>query len=350
VTNEEQKHMLQLTASTQCDQTWITNSGSIVPLGAIADHIRIDDSKPIFYPGTYDYAGQGEKTWGMAPPYGDQFFFIHMAYFYVKSTSSTKVLLDEINGVKLIDRLEMAYKVPPTRQNGVLVYTTHNFRGIDFGFRDVIYMTGDLCFPSLLKYKASLQLSELFELINRKDKAETYLINAKRLKAEIPWAFSDNRGMLLSSTGKSKQADVWSTALAVYFGVLEGGNMIKACKFLNQAYKNGTLASRGNIRHIITSDDFSESTAWESSLAAKNKYQNGGYWGTPVGWVCYAIARVDIPAAKQLAKEYIDDLRTGDYRKGPEFGAPWECYNDTDSQNAVYLASVTCPYIVFKEK
>lgn len=64
VLKEEQKHMLQLTASTQCDQTWITNSGSMVPVGAIADHIRIDDSKPIYYPGTYDYQTQGGKKWG----------------------------------------------------------------------------------------------------------------------------------------------------------------------------------------------------------------------------------------------------------------------------------------------
>ena len=53
VTKDEQKHMLQLTASTQCDQTWITKAGSMIPMGAVADHIRIDDGKPIFYPGTY---------------------------------------------------------------------------------------------------------------------------------------------------------------------------------------------------------------------------------------------------------------------------------------------------------
>ena len=99
VTREEQKHMLQLTAATQCDQTWITSSGSMVPIGAIADHVRIDDSKPIYYPGTYDYNSQGGKTWGMFPPYGDQYFFIHMAYFYVKTTSSRRYLLNQINGI-----------------------------------------------------------------------------------------------------------------------------------------------------------------------------------------------------------------------------------------------------------
>jgi hypothetical protein len=156
--------------------------------------------------------------------------------------------------------------------------------------------------------------------------------------------------MLLASTGKSHQADVWSTALAVWLGVLEGDQLTKTCRFLAQAYKNGTLSNRGNIRHILTCDDFNDSTAWEKSLARKNDYQNGAYWGTSVGWICYAIAKVDIPAAKQLAKEYIDDLRAGDFRKGAEFGAPWECYNSAAPPNAVYLATVACPYIVFKSK
>lgn len=348
VTKEEQKKLLLLTASTQCDQTWISKAGSMVPVGSIADHIRIDDSKAIFFPGTYDYARQGGKTWGMVPPYCDQYYFIHMAWYYVTGTSNPQFLLRAINGIKLIDRLEMAYKVVPTRQGGVMVYTTDDFRGIDFGFRDVITITGDLCFPSLLKYRASLEIAQLFELIKGKDKATAYKKIAAQLKKEIAPLFSDQRGMLLASTGKGKQADVWSTAIAIDFNVLEGKQQIKTCQFLCDAYLNGTLASRGNIRHILTSDDFSKQTPWEHSLASKNNYQNGAYWGTPVGWICNAIAKVNIAAAKQLASEYIADLRTGDYRKGTEFGAPWECYNADGPQNAVYLATVSCPLIAFK--
>jgi hypothetical protein len=349
VSKEEQKHMLQLTASAQCDQTWISKAGSIIPLGAIADHIRIDDSKPIYFPGTYDYLNQGGEKWGMVPPYSDQYFFIHMAYHYVKTVSDSQILFQEINGIKLIDRLEMAFEVPPVQQGGVLVYTTENFRGVDFGFRDVIYMTGDLCMPSLFKYRASLEMAELFEMIHNTEKTKKYAAIATRLKDQIPAVFSDDRGMLLASTGKSNQPDVWSTALAVCFGVLDGSQMQKTCRFLSDAYKNGTLAKRGNIRHILTCDDFNKTTAWEVSLAEKNTYQNGAYWGTPVGWVCYAIAKEDISAARKLAKEYIDDLRAGDYRKGTEFGAPWECYNAASAQNAVYLTTVACPYILFKD-
>jgi hypothetical protein len=348
VSIEEQKQMLLLTAATQCDQTWISASGSMIPFGAIPDHIRIDDSKPIFFPGTYNYSSQGGKTWGMTPPYCDQYYFIHMAYQFVVGSKAPHFLLKEINGIRLIDRLEMAYKVPPTKLEGVLVNTTDDFRGIDFGFRDVINITGELCFPSLLKFKASLELSELFNLLHRNDKSKFYQNIAVKLKQQIPGVFADSRGMLLASTGKGKQADVWSTSLAVFLGVMEGDQQKKTCQFIRDAYMKGSLAKNGNIRHILTTDDYSNSTAWEFSLAPKNSYQNGAYWGTPTGWICYAIAKVDIAAAKKLAKEYIDDLRSGDYRKGAEFGAPWECYNSDKPQNAVYLATVSCPFIVFK--
>ncbi|MBZ5859365.1 glucosidase family protein [Flavihumibacter profundi] len=345
----EQKHMLRLAAVTQCDQTWVTRNGSMVPLGAIADHIRIDDSQPIYFPGTYDYAEQGNKQYGMTPPYDDQFFFIHMAYFYVKTSADSKILLQDINGMRLIDRLETAFKVPPSRQDNHIVYATQEFRGVDFGFRDAIAITGDLCFSSILKFRAAKELAVLFEMMQNKGKAAMYREIAAKIKKAIPGLFSDQRGMLLASTGKSRQPDVWATALAVYLNVLEGDVQKKTCRFLADAYKNGTLSYHGNIRHILTSDDYNNSTAWELTSVDKNTYQNGAYWGTPTGWVCFAIAKADFPSAQKLAKEYIDDLQKNDYRKGKNYGAPYECFYPNDySQNPVYLTTVSCPYAVFK--
>ncbi len=346
---KEQKHMLKLTASRQCDQTWISDGGSMIPIGAIPDHIRIDDSKPIYFPGTYDYKGQGNKKWGMMPPYCDQYFFVDMAYFYTKNSSSTQLLTEKINGITLIDRLELAYRTPPTKQDGVLVYVTDDFRGVDYGFRDAISITGELCLTSILKYRASLELAELFDLLKNSDKAAIYRKNAKRLKEEIPQHFSDSRGMLVASTMKSKQVDVWSTAMATYYGILEGEQILNASRTLTAAYKKGILAKAGNIRHIFVGEDFSEKSAWEKSLVQKGDYQNGGYWGTPTGWVCYTMAKTDPAAAKQLAKEYIDNLRAGDFRKGGTFGEPWECYNNEAPQNSIYMTTVTSPYIVFNK-
>jgi hypothetical protein len=349
VTAEEQKHMLLLTASAQCDQTWITTGGSMVPYGSVADHIRIDDGLPVYFPGTISYTDQGNKTFGMVPPYDDQYFFIHMAYYYVMTTSDTGILNQKIHNVKLTDRLETAFRVPPSRPDNHIVYTTDDFRGVDFGFRDVIGITGDLCMTSILKYRSANELSELISMAGNKDLAAEYYGIATKIKDAIPELFLDPRGMLRASTDKSHQADVWSTALAIWLNVLEGDNLEKACRFLAEAYKKGYLSCNGNIRHVLTIDDFNDTTAWEISLAKKDTYQNGAFWGTPTGWICYAISKADFGLAQKLAGEYIADLRNNDFRKGGDSGAPYECFHPSGlSQNPVYMTTVTCPFIVFR--
>lgn len=349
VSKKEQQHMLLLTAATQCDQSWITKGGSLIPFGAIADHIRIDNNKPIYFPGTYSYEEQGTREWGTLPPYCDQFFFVHMAYYYVKSTGDRKILLKEINGTRLIDRLKAAFHMPPANKDNHIVYTTEAIRGVDFGFRDAITITGSLSFTSILKYRAANELAELLQLLRNKE-ADTYREIASTIKKTIPRLFMDKRGMLLASTGKSNQPDVWATALAVYLGLLEGEELSKTCRFFSDAYTAGTLSYKGNIRHILTTDDFSENTAWEISLASKNTYQNGAYWGTPTGWVCYAIHKADKQLAAKLADEFIADLRENDYRKGGELSAPYECFNPSGyRQNPLYLTTVACPLVALRK-
>jgi hypothetical protein len=349
ITQAEQKHMLLLTASAQCDQSWITKGGSIVPFGSIPDHIRVDNRLPIYFPGTYDYEEQGTKEFGMMPPYDDQFYFIMMACYYIKHTGDTRLLFQKIKGIRLIDRLEIAFKVPPSDLNNGIVYTNESFRGVDFGFRDAEAITGSLCFTSMLKYQAADELTELFTLLKDKNKAKKYRQIAGEIKKALPEIFMADNGMLLASTGESGQPDVWATAFAVYQYLLEGKDLLNACRRLADAYKKDILSYKGNIRHILKTDDYSDKTAWQSSIVPKNQYQNGAYWGTPVGWVAYAIAKVDPGSAKKLVKEYIDELRQNDFRKGSSFGAPFECFYPPDyTRGPVYLTSVSCPYIVFK--
>ncbi len=350
VSAKDQRHMLHLTASTQCDQTWITKGGSIVPLGSIADHVRLSDSLPVYFPGTYSYEEQGNGSFGMLPPICDQFFFIQMAWYYVKSTGDVKILSKLINGKKLIDRLEIAFATPSAHLENEVVYTVDAYRAVDFGFRDAVTITGDLCFASLLKLRAARQLVDLFSKSGNKERSEHYKRVGEKLKVAIPQIFLDNRGMLLASTGKSKQADVWATALAVHLGVLEGENVKRTSSFLADAYKKGILAYKGNIRHVLEGDDFNGKTAWEMSMARKNEYQNGAYWGTSTGWVASAIARTDVESGRKLVKEFIDDLRENDFRKGEGFGAPYECFHPPGhKQNPVYLTTVAGPYIVLKD-
>lgn len=350
VTQEEQKHMLLLTAKTQSDEFKFTKWGSFIRKGAVADHIRIDDGKPIYFPGTYSYENQGDKKWGMQPPFCDQFFFIQMAFHYVTAFSAFHSLNENINGIRLLDRLELAYQMPPIDSITRLIEVNNENRGVDFGFRDAIYITGKLCFASLLKYQASLQLALLFLEMGDKKKALMYKNEATKIKNSIIKTFKNKDGMLLASTETSAQADVWATSLAIHFDILRGNNRLKAAKHLLQGYISGELSQNGNIRHILKSDDFNENSSWEKSLVPKDTYQNGAYWGTPVGWVCKSIAYVDQVAAQKLASEYIQDLRESDFRKGGDFGAPWECFNGNAKQNPVYLTSVAVPFIIFNER
>lgn len=344
-----QKHMLMLVAKTQCNQTWISEEGAMIPMGAIADHIRVDNSLPIYYPGTYDYEKQGNSVWGKFPPYCDQFFFIHMAYYFVHKTNNMSILYQKINGIQLINRLELAFKVPPVSLGSDLVYATEDLRGVDFGFRDCVTFTGKLCMPSILKYKAAIEMSEIFNLLGMTDKQIEYSRIANSIKKELPKTFQNSRGLLRASTGLSSQADVWSTALAIYYGMLEQEDLKKAAEALTTAYHEGTLAYQGNVRHILTSDDYNENTAWERTSIVKNIYQNGAYWGTATGWVCYAIALVDRKTARCLVQDYVSGLKKSDARKGIG-GGPYECLHPSGYvQNPLYLTTVACPFSVFIE-
>lgn len=347
---EEQRHALLLAVGCQQATPWKLPSGSFVPEGSIADHITFG-GKPIFYPGTLDdFEHQGGPSWGYLPALDDHFYFIQMAAAYVARTGETGIMQEVIGRITLKEHLDRAFMMPPSRRDNGLVHCEADNRGVTFGFVDSITHTGDVLFASLLKYQAAIELDDLCRHLAKPDKVRNYRAIAAAIRNAIPAAFATPGGLLRASTQTSAQPDVWGSAYAVYIHALDDAHANAISKVLAGAYRAGTLAWRGNIRHVLTSDDFSDSTAWETALCAKNRYQNGAYWGTATGWVCYAIARTDFELARKLAKEYVDELREGDYRKGPEFGSPWECMHPDGNyrQNPVYMASVTCPFAAFK--
>ena len=284
ISPEEQRHMLLLTAHHQQDERWELPSGSVVPSGSIADHISFGN-KPIFFPGTIeDYEGQGGERWGILPSLDDHFFFVHMAAQYVDTTGNVAILMQDVRGKSLLQRIEEAYAMPPSRPDTGLVYAELENRGVTFGFVDTVTHTGDLLFCSVLKYQAARQLAALFAKTGDSETAKLYDTRAEALQRALDETFPTVDGLLRASTGLSAQPDVWVTAYAVYVGALTSAKELAACEALARAYKDGALAWRGNIRHVRTSDDFGETTMWEYALSPKNTYQNGAYWGTPVGW------------------------------------------------------------------
>ncbi|HNX26450.1 MAG TPA: hypothetical protein PKK48_03495 [Phycisphaerae bacterium] len=352
ITLEEQEHALRLTAATQQEGDWLTISGSCVPHGSIVDHVSLE-GKAIFFPGTLDdYENQG-GIWGKRPSLDDHFYFIHMAWYLAVAAKKPEILSLEVGGRTILERLALAFAVPPSDSDTCLVRCDENTRGVSFGFVDAIMHTGKLLFCSLLKYRAAEEMAELFKLAGDDTNAARYVSVAASLKRNINKVFPPDAGLPHASTGISAQGDVWGAAFGVYIGAFDGDATKKICMTLRDSYLDGTLTYRGNVRHVRTCDDFNAITAWERCVgeSMKNRYQNGAYWGTPVGWVCWAISQVDPAVAVRLAEEYIEELREGDFRQGTDFGSPWECFHPDCGyrQNPVYMTSVSCPLAAFRK-
>lgn len=96
----------------------------------------------------------------------------------------------------------------------------------------------------------------------------------------------------------------------------------------------------GYVRHILTTNNFSKDTAWESSIYKYNTYQNGGYWATPTGWYAYALYLYNNKT--EILEDFIH--HTQKYKKD---GAPFEWINVNTSEYSGlnYGTSGVLPYI-----
>jgi len=351
ITLDEQRHALLQAAFYQQDgELLLPTTGARVPQGAIPDHITFDGI-PIFFPGSLnDYAGQGGGPWGMYPCFDTPFYFIHMAYFLVQSSQDITILQTNVRGKTVLKRLQLAYRMPPHRDESGLVSCTDETRGINFGFVDTVEQTGELLMSSLLKLRAAVQLSVLMDAAGNTLAGDLYREDAAHIREGIATTFPLDTGFLRASTGRSAQPDVWGTAFAVYLQILPPETERRACIALASAYESGTIAWKGLIRHVPTDADFNSDSMWESAQTEKNQYQNGAYWPTPTGWVTDAIAKVDRNLAQKLAGEYIATLREGDFREGKRNGEPWQCAHPTGGYrtNGAYLTGVSAPLSVFR--
>jgi hypothetical protein len=258
---EEQLHALRYTAAHQVDKEVTLATGSVLPVGSIADHISFG-GVPIFFPGILeDYDKQGGPQWGILPSLDDHFYFVRMAALYLKTTGKADFLKEDINGKPLIDRLEGAYAMPPNDPDTGIVRVSEKNRGVNFGFFDSVTHTGDLFFASVLKYRAALDLAGMFDTLGRAELAQKHRDGAVRLRETLPKRFPADRGILRASTGLSAQPDVWGTAFAVYVGALPPDVEKAACEGLATALKNGTIAWKGGIRHVPTDADSSPFSA-----------------------------------------------------------------------------------------
>lgn len=347
---------IRLVASvTSGPETWVVRPGVTVPPLTVPDHVTFD-ARACFFPGSYETGDkQGGPPWGHTPPLDDNFYFLSMVYEHWRLTRELSLWRGPVgwNGreIALRDLCERVYASGTCDPSTGLVMSgdpeTENAK--DWGFCDAIFKSGALLFPSVLKFIAARQMSELMSADDDHERAASYAADGESLARAISSTFlrggtAGDEAWLHSATGIGNQADVWGTALAVTSGAIGGTDAMSAARSLVRAYRERTAVRDGMVRHVLTTDKVNNGS-WERAVCAAGEYQNGGYWFTPVGWYIAAMHIADAQAAGELAREFVGTLRAD--RRPDGLTHAWEWRNpQTGAQaNPLYVASIALPFL-----
>lgn len=340
ISNSDLKRYVEIIAlcGQNGEDTVYLKNNLVIPPFAVADHINYD-GKAVFFPGTYSASeDQGDGNYGFFPPFCDNFYFIIMVCQYVKQSKDYQILQKEYNGLTLQTRIEKAFACYNIDDSTGLCISDPQKHTVDWGFVDSVRKSGKLLMASILRYNSGTMLSEILEDIGQKDKRKMLDLETQKIKENIIDTFYDREsGWFYSATGLCHQYDVWATAYAVYSNIATEEKTLEA---LWNGYRDKTAVTDGQIRHILTTDDFSSESAWEASLAKRNTYQNGAYWATPTGWYAYGLykynKRVDI----------LHDFYAH-FEKYKDKGAPFEWIDaKTENYSGLYYGtSGVLPYI-----
>ncbi|MBS1709094.1 MAG: hypothetical protein JSS65_10275 [Armatimonadetes bacterium] len=313
----------------------------VIPPYSVPDHVTLK-GEGCFYPGAY--AEQGVGDYGLLPPADDAFYFVGMVAEQRRLAGNDKFLASPLqNGSEAMSVLAWAEKafegVAVDPATGLVVCDPVQTR-VDWGFCDSVRKTGSCLMPSLLRWRAAGQLAGL-----DKKQASTYREIVTRIAASLRSSFlkqvATDEAMLVSATGLGQQDDIWASAFTVSLGVLPKEDSTKIAEHLLRLYKAGKITAEGQVRHLPVGE------YWRSATSGKDTYQNGGYWGTPTGWLVRALATVDRAAARQLFGEYMLHLRQMKAK-----GAPFEWCNPATGQfvNAQYASTVGLVYTALVAK
>jgi hypothetical protein len=338
---------------------WEVRPGVVIPAYAVPDHVNFD-GRPTFYPGNYETGDrQGGPPWGKYPPLDDGFYFLAAVHEHWRLTKDLRLfgarLKTSFSEEKLTDLCEKVYAVPLSDPKTGLVTAgdIEKENAKDWGFCDGVSKSGKLLFPSILKFRAARRLAELFAASGDAQRAAAYRRDAGRITASLGPTFlrpalGGTEGWLHSATGVGNQPDVWGSAFAVHSGVLDAPTARAVSSALARAFRERTAVQDGLIRHIPTTDRVNQG-GWEVSAIDLGTYQNGGYWGTPVGWYISALHGSDPAAASDLAGEYVRSLRRDMRPDGMTQAWEWVNTETAKASNPLYVASVALPYLSLLE-
>lgn len=315
-------------------------NGLIVPPYTVADHINYT-GRPVYFPGTMsDGMNQGVGKYGFYPPFCDNFYFIIMVDAYIRQTGDREILQQIYSGMRLLTRLERAAESYNIDRNTQLCVSDEERYTVDWGFVDAVKKSGALTFASLLRYRAHRILATLCP-----EKASFYLEIATAIQNSLfELLYDENANLFYSATGLCHQHDVWATAYALRIGLLDTG---KANEALAELYKSGLVTTEGSyVRHVIKTEDVSDSCTWACTFLRYNSYQNGGYWATPIGWYARALYDYDPQLGIDMLSAFV--AHTSHHQNA---GAPYEwLHPDTGiTDGHRYGTSGVLPYVAFMD-
>lgn len=328
------------------DATLSFKHGLRVPAWSVADHIMFN-RRAMYYPGNYiSENDQGDGTYGTYPPHDNQYYFIRLIKLYLDMTDDYSICGRVYRGIPLHYRMTKAFESFNIDADSGLPYSRMPQHTVDWGFCDSIKKSGLLLFPTLLRYRAAIDMADILLHGGFPEDSVKYRMEAKRIKKSITNYFPSNNGLLYSATEVCRQGDIWGTAFAVWLDAIEGSIRDKAVKALLKAYKSGDIARDGYISHLRKQDKFAPDTMWEQSSSQSGQYQNGGYWPLPIGWMYKALSMISPEDALEMVTQFID--HTLDNK---DDGTPWEWQSgDRCIKSGLYYgASAALPYACLKK-
>ena len=289
--------------------------GAVREDGAAVDCIKFDGT-PIYKPG---YGRMGDKPVADGSP-----FTVAVAWHTFRRTKDLALLRS------IIDRLELTMNAMPRNPRTGLVHIKPGRRQerCPYGFTDTVPKQGDVLFCSLLFVQAGRQMADLYQALDRPDDSHRWSAEADRVaKAIGKTLWNPQWSLFRAATVKCNQPDVWGSIFAVSLGVADDRQSRAIARFLQNHYDK--IVRCGQIRHLP------RPLYWEG-LRYRDRYQNGGYWATPVGWFVYTLDMVDPALADKTILDMVNDFR----RRGVN---EWIYGDQTVTPD--YIASVALPVV-----
>jgi hypothetical protein len=100
-----------------------------------------------------------------------------------------------------------------------------------------------------------------------------------------------------------------------------------------RALEEGTICFKGALRHVPSNHNAASTSAWEKTFMEIDTCLNGAYWPMPAGWLIAVLAKPYPDWVHRIFSDMLTHLRQEDFRQGPEFNAPLECFGPNPAKS-----------------